>query len=62
MFVGNDINDIPAFKIAGIAVGVADCFEEAQKFTDFLLKKEGGKGAVREICDILFQTNQNLLQ
>ena len=60
MFVGNDINDIPAFKISGVAVGVADCFEEAKTFTDFLLKKTGGKGAVREICDMLFESHMNL--
>ncbi len=59
MFVGNDINDIPAFKIAGLSVGVADCFEEAKRFTNFSLKKSGGSGAVREICDMLFQAHMN---
>ena len=56
LFVGNDINDIPAFKEAGIAVAVADCYEEARAFADFSLNKKGGKGAVREICDLLFES------
>ena len=59
LFLGNDVNDIPAFKIAGISVGVADCFEEAKKFTDFCLKKNGGDGAVREICDMLCEFHLN---
>jgi len=59
MYVGNDINDIPAFKISGVSVGVADCLEEARKFVDFSLKNSGGEGAVREICDILFEAHFN---
>ncbi len=59
IFVGNDINDIPAFKIAGIAVGVGDCHEEAKQFTSFCLKTKGGFGAVRELCDMIFNSYKN---
>ena len=56
IFVGNDINDIPAFKIAGIPVGVADCHEQARQFTSFCLETKGGYGAVRELCDMIFNS------
>jgi 3-deoxy-D-manno-octulosonate 8-phosphate phosphatase (KDO 8-P phosphatase) len=39
MFVGNDINDIPAFKLARYSVGVADCHSEIEKYIDFKLSK-----------------------
>ena len=58
MFVGNDINDIPAFKLAGTAVGVADCYESARIHTSFCLGTRGGYGAVREICEIIFKAHK----
>jgi YrbI family 3-deoxy-D-manno-octulosonate 8-phosphate phosphatase len=54
MFVGNDMNDISAFKIVGFPVGVADSHESIIPHIIFTLEKSGGKGAVREICDIIF--------
>ena len=59
MFVGNDINDIPAFKIAQHSVAVADCHPDIDKYIDFKLSKSGGHGAVRELCDLIYL---NLLQ
>lgn len=52
-YVGNDINDLPCFKIAGWAVAVADAQPEVLRAADFVLTRNGGHGAVREICDLL---------
>jgi 3-deoxy-D-manno-octulosonate 8-phosphate phosphatase (KDO 8-P phosphatase) len=54
MFVGNDINDIPAFKSVGIPVGVQDCYLEIEPYILFKTNKPGGYGAVREICDLIY--------
>ena len=54
MFVGNDINDIPAFKSIGLPVAVADAYPEVFQHVLFHTKKSGGLGAVREICDLVF--------
>jgi YrbI family 3-deoxy-D-manno-octulosonate 8-phosphate phosphatase len=51
MFVGNDINDIPAFQSIGIPVGVADSHPDIYPYIIFRTQKQGGLGAVREICD-----------
>tara|TARA_Y200000002_G_scaffold364113_1_gene352833 strand:- start:2392 stop:2877 length:486 start_codon:yes stop_codon:yes gene_type:complete len=59
MFVGNDINDIPAFKLARYSVGVADCHSEIEKYIDFKLTKLGGHGAVRELCDLIYSKLSN---
>jgi YrbI family 3-deoxy-D-manno-octulosonate 8-phosphate phosphatase len=58
MFVGNDINDIPVLKVVGVPVGVSDSFEEIFPYIKFITKNSGGRGAVREICDIIFSLRQ----
>lgn len=54
MFVGNDINDIPAFNSAGFPIGVADSYPEVEPHIIFRTLKPGGYGAVREICDLVY--------
>lgn len=54
MFVGNDINDIPAFQSIGIPVGVADAYPEIYPYVLYRTQRSGGFGAVREICDLVF--------
>lgn len=54
MFVGNDVNDIPAFQSIGIPVGVADAYPEIYPYILYRTQKPGGFGAVREICDLVF--------
>jgi N-acylneuraminate cytidylyltransferase len=53
IYVGNDVNDLPAFRVAGWAVAVADAVPEVLEKADFILSKNGGHGAVREICDLI---------
>jgi YrbI family 3-deoxy-D-manno-octulosonate 8-phosphate phosphatase len=58
MFVGNDINDIPAFQSIGVPVGVADAYPEIYPYVLYRTQKPGGFGAVREICDLVFNASQ----
>lgn len=51
MFVGNDVNDMPALAIVGVPVSVADAYPELTEVVRFQTKRAGGHGAVREICD-----------
>ena len=53
IFVGNDLNDLPAFPLVGWGVAVADAHPEVLRRADFALSKNGGHGAVREICDLI---------
>lgn len=58
VYVGNDINDLGCFEIAGCAVAVADAHPDLLSKADLILSKFGGYGAVRELCDmILIQKN-----
>ncbi len=56
MFVGNDLNDVECMRLAGTAVAVADAHPSALREADRVLSKEGGRGAVRELCDLLLET------
>jgi 3-deoxy-D-manno-octulosonate 8-phosphate phosphatase (KDO 8-P phosphatase) len=59
MFVGNDINDIPALKICGFPFAVKDCYDEIKPYVKFITENNGGEGAVREICDLIFFQKKN---
>lgn len=58
-YVGNDINDLPCFELAGWAVAVADAQPEVLRAADYVTVKTGGHGAVREVCDLILQRTGN---
>ena len=55
IYVGNDFNDLPCFEIAGWAVAVADAYPEVIRAADHVLSRQGGYGAVRELCDLVLK-------
>ncbi len=55
VYVGNDLNDLPCFEIAGWSVAVADAVPEVLRAADFVLTKPGGHGAVRELCELVLK-------
>jgi len=52
-YVGNDLNDLPCFGVAGWAVAVADAVPEVLNAADYVTQKPGGYGAVREVCEMI---------
>lgn len=56
VYVGNDVNDLPCFEIAGWSVAVADAYPEVLQAADFVLSKPGGHGAVRELCELILKS------
>jgi 3-deoxy-D-manno-octulosonate 8-phosphate phosphatase (KDO 8-P phosphatase) len=53
--VGDDLPDLPILRICGFSVAVADSAEEVKREVDYVTNKEAGKGAVREVCDIILK-------
>ncbi len=51
IYVGDDLNDLPAFEIAGISCTVKDAPKQIKSRADIILSKKGGKGAIRELSD-----------
>jgi N-acylneuraminate cytidylyltransferase len=58
IYIGNDLNDLPCFEIAGWSVAVADAYPEVIRAADHVLNKPGGHGALRELCDLVLQQTQ----
>lgn len=54
-FMGDDVNDISAFKIAGLAVSVPDARKEVRKHAHLVTDSPGGYGAVREVCELFIK-------
>jgi 3-deoxy-D-manno-octulosonate 8-phosphate phosphatase (KDO 8-P phosphatase) len=54
-FVGDDIVDIPVLKAVGFSAAVADALDVVKKSVDYIAKEKGGRGAVREISDMLLK-------
>ena len=53
VYLGNDTNDLPCFPLVGCAVVVADAHPDARLQADRVLSLPGGRGAVRELCDLI---------
>ena len=53
VYIGNDLNDLPCFEVAGWSVAVADAYPEVIRAADHVLTKTGGHGAVRELCELV---------
>lgn len=56
VFVGNDVTDLPCFPLVGFAAAVADAHPRVRAQADLILRKPGGHGAVRELCELLMQS------
>jgi len=52
-YAGDDWLDIPILKRVGLAIGVPNAWPPVNQFVHYVTKREGGKGAVREICDLI---------
>lgn len=51
--VGDDLPDLPLLEVAGLAIAVADAEPEVRTQAHYVTTARGGRGAVREVCDLL---------
>jgi 3-deoxy-D-manno-octulosonate 8-phosphate phosphatase (KDO 8-P phosphatase) len=54
-YVGDDWPDLPAIRAAGLGVAVANAHREVRRYADFVSLASGGRGAVREVCDLILE-------
>ncbi|MFD2097516.1 3-deoxy-manno-octulosonate-8-phosphatase KdsC [Corallincola platygyrae] len=59
-YIGDDMVDAPVMKRCGLAVSVQDAHPMLHKFSHYRTNIEGGHGAVREVCDLLLQSQGKL--
>ena len=54
-FVGDDLPDLQVIKQAGLGVAVNDAVLEVKRAADYVTKKKGGRGAVREVIELILK-------
>lgn len=52
-YMGDDWPDLAALQIAGLAITVPNAHEEVRRRANLITQAYGGRGAVREFCDVL---------
>jgi 3-deoxy-D-manno-octulosonate 8-phosphate phosphatase (KDO 8-P phosphatase) len=53
--IGDDLPDISMFSHVGFPVAVADAAKEVRDAASYVTQKTGGKGAVREVCELILK-------
>ncbi|MDH3626220.1 MAG: HAD hydrolase family protein [Acidobacteriota bacterium] len=54
-YIGDDVIDIPAMRLAGLGVAPSDADPAARAEADFVTETAGGHGVVREMVDMILQ-------
>ena len=57
-YIGDDINDIELLKRVGLSVVPNDGIVEAKKICSYICKNKAGKGAFRELVDLILLTQK----
>ncbi len=52
-YMGDDLPDLCILEKVGLSCCPADAVEEVLEVCDFVASKNGGRGAVRELCDFI---------
>jgi 3-deoxy-D-manno-octulosonate 8-phosphate phosphatase (KDO 8-P phosphatase) len=59
-FVGDDINDIPAFEAVGVKIAVANAVQYVKNRADYVTHAFGGNGAGREAIEAILTAQGRL--
>lgn len=54
-FVGDDLIDLPAMRIAGLSAAPANARPEVQEAADYVTRSSGGRGTVRDVIDLVLR-------
>jgi 3-deoxy-D-manno-octulosonate 8-phosphate phosphatase (KDO 8-P phosphatase) len=54
-FVGDDLPDLPVMRCAGFSAAVANAVEQVKANADYITKRKGGNGAVREVIEYILK-------
>ena len=59
-YVGDDIVDLPVMTQVGLAVAVQDAHPLTKELAHWVTEANGGRGAAREICELIMQAQGTL--
>lgn len=57
-FIGDDEFDMPLLQIVGLSVAPRNAVQQVRNAVDFVTDAAGGKGAVREIVDMILRAKK----
>ncbi len=57
--MGDDVPDLELMRPAGLGITVADAHPVVLQAADWVTSAAGGRGAVREVCDLLLAARQH---
>ena len=52
-YMGDDVNDIPLLRKVGLSAAPADAYPEVLSEVHLVSRFPGGRGAVRELCELI---------
>lgn len=59
-FVGDDVVDLPVMVRCGLPVAVPEAHWFTREHAAYITRRPAGKGAVREVCDLIMQAQGTL--
>lgn len=59
-YMGDDLLDLPVLNRAGLAVAPANAVAEVRQRVHYVTERAGGRGAVRELCDLILEAQGQL--
>lgn len=52
-YMGDDVNDLPALRLAALSCAPSDAAPEVLREAHWVSRRRAGRGAVRELCEVL---------
>lgn len=52
-YIGDDLNDLECIRYCGFSGCPADAADEVREAVDYVCRRDGGRGAVREFAEVL---------
>jgi len=59
-YIGDDMPDYECMEYVGLSIAVNDAHPQILQLADYTTFTRGGFGAVREVCDLIMQTQNTL--
>ncbi|HPI39188.1 MAG TPA: HAD-IIIA family hydrolase [Pseudobdellovibrionaceae bacterium] len=61
-YMGDDLPDLPLLRQVGFAATAPEALEEVKLVVQYISKRPGGNGAVREVCEMIIKNGAKSLE
>jgi YrbI family 3-deoxy-D-manno-octulosonate 8-phosphate phosphatase len=58
-YIGDDVNDLEALGAVGFSCSPADGLPHVLATVDYVCRKKGGEGAVREVVEMILEAQED---